>query len=91
MAKGWKLVATNGISYGVKRLTREEKLKKDRKFAKAIRNTVKMTDKNYQDILDKDYKAFNAYKNKLAEGIAKKKVKSPRLLKQAKELGLVTT
>lgn len=86
MKNEWTLVGTNDLSYGRAKQTREQRLTRDRRFQQAIKNQPKL--KLIELILKTEQSAENkkSYEQQLAEAYRKKKLKSKRLIKQAKAL-----
>lgn len=83
------LIATTKLGYGEKKLTREERFAKDKKFTDKIAATPKMDDKNFMDILNADFEWYIKEKGKQESILAaykEGKLRSKRLIKEAKEM-----
>lgn len=79
MPKNWTLVGTNSLDFHEKR-TREEILKREHKFAKAIRNLPVMKLEQLEKESIDAYNAQTAYMQNLREAKQKGILRSPKLL-----------
>ena len=85
MAKGWTLVGTNAMDFGDTK-TRRDKIRRQQRFDKAIRNlTVRSAEKMEEDA-EKSYKERSVENDKLLKAYADKKLKSKAAIKKAKAL-----
>jgi hypothetical protein len=85
MSKTWNLIGTNALGFGVDE-TREEKLRRERKFSNVIHNTPKLSLAKLVEKADKDNDIKVAETAQLLQAYNDKKLKSKTLIKQAKTL-----
>jgi hypothetical protein len=85
MSKTWILIGTNALGFGVNE-TREEKLRREKKFSTAIHNTPKLSLAKLVAKADKDNDIKVAETAQLLQAYNDKKLKSKTLIKQAKTL-----
>ena len=85
MPKGWTLVGTSLIGYGDTE-TKEEKIKRMKKFDNVINNLQKRSIEDMEKDADDSYEKNTAYKAQLFNAFNEKKLKSKALIKEAKIL-----
>lgn len=85
MPKGWTLVGTNAVNFGIDE-TREEKFKREQRFRKAIRNVKHMKIEELEEESEKLFSAREAKNANLLKAFNEKKLKSKTLIQMAKTL-----
>ena len=85
MPKGWTLVGTNAMDYGDTN-TKQDKIRKQQRFDRAIRNITKRTAEQMEKDSEKSYAEQTVENNKLLRAYKDKKLKSKAAIKKAQAL-----
>lgn len=79
----WTLIGTNALGYGDPE-TRGQKVRRRKKFEDKIRNTTILSEEQLKEESERAYVAELARKEELVDAYKSKKLKSQKLIKEAR-------